>query len=89
MAAHEGFTNTYGSHAHERATLTARALVAMNAIPPALEGPKGELSLPKTSGTTGTTLVEAADQAAQGRTKQLVDLAGSFIGNVIKSTLGS
>ncbi len=83
----QGFTNTYGSNARERATLTARALAAMNAVPPALEGTRGMPSLP--TGTTGTTLVEATEQAKQGRTKQLVDLAGSFIGSVIKSTLGS
>jgi hypothetical protein len=33
----QGFTNTYGSHAHQRVTLTARALDAMNAVPPALK----------------------------------------------------
>ena len=85
----QGFTNTYGSHARERATLTARALAAMNAVPPALQGPNSIMpSLPQTTGTTGTALVEATEQAKQGRTKQLVDLGGSLIGSIIRSTLG-
>jgi hypothetical protein len=63
----------------------------MNAVPAALEGPGGTVSsLPKTTGTTGTTLVEATEQAtSQGNRKQLVDLAGSFIGSIIRSMLGS
>jgi hypothetical protein len=86
----QGFTNTYGSHARERATLTARSLYAMNVVPPALQGPRDIVSLPQaTTGTTGTAVVEATDQAAQGKRKQLVDLAGSFIGSMIRSTLGS
>ena len=87
----QGFTNTYGSHAHERATLTARALVAMNAVPPALQGPGGTtLSLPTTAtGNTGTVMVAATEQAAShGNRTQIVDLAGSFIGSVIRSALG-
>jgi hypothetical protein len=85
----QGFTNTYGSNAHERATLTARALNVMNAIPPALKG-QSVPALASTNASTGAVLVEATNQAAsQGSRKQLVDLAGSFIGSIIRSTLGS
>jgi hypothetical protein len=87
----QGFTKSYGSYARERATLTARALVAMNAVPPALQTPSGTIpSLPKTSATTGSTIVEATKQAASyGNRTQLAELAGSFIGGIIKATLGS
>jgi len=72
-------------------TLSDKTFYAMNVVPPALQGPKGEglPSLPTTTGTTGTALVQATEQATQGRSKQLVDLAGTFIGSIIRSTLGS
>jgi hypothetical protein len=86
----QGFIRANGEDAHERATLTARALVAMNAAPPALV-PKGITPPLPTEPTanTGTTLVRATTAVSQGNRTQLVELAGSFIGSVIKATLGS
>lgn len=86
----QGYIHTRGSHARERVTLSAKALYAMNVVPPALQGPGGIPSPPQvTTGSTGTAMVQATEQAAQGRTKQLVDLAGTFIGAIIRTTLGS
>jgi hypothetical protein len=75
----QGFTHGNASYAHERATLTARGLAAMNALPQAVG------TMPS---TTGAVLVQAEQAASRGDRKQLVELAGSFIGSIIKSALG-
>jgi len=48
----------------------------MNVVPPALEK------------TRGTELVEVQQTASAGRRNQLVDLAGTLIGSIIRSALG-
>lgn len=86
----QGYTFTRGSVGVGAMTLSDKTFYAMNVMPPALQGPSGAgLSSPTTpTGNTGMALVQATEQATQGRTKQLVDLAGTLIGSIIKSTLG-
>ena len=88
----ERFTHSGGSHARERATLASRSLSVMNAVPPVLQdGPRGLPSAPASSvaGSTGTMVVEATNQAASGVRKELAEIAGSFVGSLIKSGFGS
>jgi hypothetical protein len=63
----------------------------MNALPSALQVPINTIqSLPQANVTTGTTMVEVTKEAAsRGNRSQLAELAGSFIGGIIKATLGS
>jgi hypothetical protein len=85
----QGFTNTYGSHAHQKVTLTARALDAMNAVPPALKASSDTVASLPAQSNTGTVMVVASEHATHGDRKHLVDLAGSLIGSVIESAIGS
>jgi hypothetical protein len=66
--------------------LSDKALYGMNVVPPALQAAGSKVpALPK---AVGTTIVEATEQAKKGFRKEFVDIAGSFIGSIIRSALG-
>jgi hypothetical protein len=74
---HQGYIFSNGHHPRDRDVLTDKALAVMNVVPPAL------------GKSRGTELVEVTEQAAsEHRRNQLIDLAGSLIGSIIRSALG-
>ena len=71
--AEENFINFFGPRPGDRATLTAKGLTVLNAVPDGLKE------------TAGTQIAKAADRGYRFRLTPMGDLVGGIIGGITKS----